>query len=450
MKDSRRLLSSVFNQAFYLGPEGVGMCMPVFLAFRNGQENPRSMMGSDDAAPKVGFEARFTFSATPYVSEEEQYWLDYYPVLTDTGVLVIPVMETLMQYDYCGVPGTSTLAKWYQKGEADPQVKAFLEVSNTPGGAVLGTAEVALAKLACTKTIVTFCEGMSCSGGQYISSASDYTFASSLNCMFGSIGVMISYRDYTEYYESLGIKMIDLYSVDSPLKNAEHRAAKEGDFTQYTEGILYKLDQNFMNFVKATRPGVSELALKGKTMLTQEAQENGLIDGICTFDEALAFALSKSPRKITPKQYTEMSKGSISSRIWTALGLSTEQTDATQAENEVIGQIDNLNTQVSERDTTIATHVATIAERDSTIQGLNDQIAANNTAHQTATAGLNARITELEARVPGAVVAQAATTTTDPISVEGDSPAAANAGMAQVSNLAAAAQKNRENRNKKR
>ncbi len=439
MKDSRRLLSSVFNQAFFLGPEGVGMCMPVFLAFRNGQENPRSMMGSDDAAPKVGFEARFTFSATPYVSEEEQYWLDYYPVLTDTGVLVIPVMETLMQYDYCGVPGTSTLAKWYQKGEADPQVKAFLEIQNTPGGSVLGTAEVALSKLACTKTIVTFCEGMSCSGGQYISSASDYTFASSLNCMFGSIGVMISYRDYTAYYENLGIKMIDLYSVDSPLKNAEHRAAKEGDYSQYTEGILYKLDQNFMNFVKATRPNVSELALQGKTMLTQEAQENFLIDGICTFDEALAFALSKSPRKITPKQYTNMS---FINKVRAKFGLSTEQPDATQAETEVMGQIDSLNTQVSERDTTIATHVSTIAERDSTIQGLNDQIAANNTAHQTATAGLNARIAELEASVPGAPVAQAPTPTTDPITVEGDSPAVGNTAMNQVSAFIGAAQKN--------
>jgi ClpP class serine protease len=230
------------------------------------------------------------YSPEPYVSTADTWYYDHFPVKLG-NVLVIPVIGAITQEDYCGTAGTKTIIGWYEKAKADKSIQSILEVKNTPGGDVLGTGAFADYKIGYPKPIVGFCEGMECSAGMYIGAGDDYKFATR-DSIVGSIGVMTTFVNWKGWYEKNGIKVESLYSKESPLKNDAYRKAVEGDFKGYTDGILFKFDSSFMEFIQTQRPNASKKALQGAEFIGKEAIEAGLIDEIGSFEAAYQKALS--------------------------------------------------------------------------------------------------------------------------------------------------------------
>lgn len=220
-------------------------------------------------------------SGTDYFGIAQNY--DYYPVMMQDGILAIPVMGVILQKDYCYAPGTQTIANWYIQAMQDPNVNGILEIMDSPGGAVFGTEELARTKLKVReagKEIITNVTGLAGSAGFYIASSSDKIFASSNNCIVGSIGAMIRMRDSRKYEELRGISTIEIYSEDSPEKNIGEREAMKGNTDVLAKGLLKDLDANFMAFVKLQRPQLTAKALKGDVFVGNAAVDNGLIDGV--------------------------------------------------------------------------------------------------------------------------------------------------------------------------
>jgi ClpP class serine protease len=133
---------------------------------------------------------------------------------------------------------------------------------------------------------------------------------------------MNTFQDWSGYFEKQGIKISDLYSDTSPLKNDAYRRAVKGDFKGYTEGILHSFDASFMDFMQLHRPNISKNALKGADFLSQAAIENGLIDEIGDFQAALNKANELSTtKKIFKTKSIQMSNVLMSVPAALAAGL---------------------------------------------------------------------------------------------------------------------------------
>lgn len=285
----------------------------------------------------------------PYVSDRDTWYYDDYPVKIGQTV-VIPVVGAISQYDYCGTAGSKTIAGWYQKAQNDDDVKNIIELKNSPGGSVFGTRYLAEFKSKITKPILGYIDGLECSAAKYIGGVDDFSMASSDECIIGSIGTMTSFQDWSGWYKERGIIVEDLYSKTSPKKNDAYRKALKGDFTGYTDGILFKLDQSFMGFMKQCRPELSKDALDGADFLTQEAIQNGLCDGTGSFDQAYEMVQTLQKKDLSIKNTIQMSKVTMTipkGAVWAVKALGGEvvgeTTEDTKAEAEETDTTEGLN-----------------------------------------------------------------------------------------------------------
>lgn len=208
------------------------------------------------------------------------------------SVFVAKMSGVLMKNEYCGVPGTSNLRSWLQQADNDDRVVATVICMDTPGGTVNGLQELADTVKSLNKPVYGYVDGMSCSAGYYAMAYADEIFLSSSAACVGSIGTMMSFRNWTNSKEVLGFEDIILNSSYSPDKNKAFMDALEGDY----ETMIEELDQYALAFrevVKDARPQVQDEALTGKTFLGTEAIEVGLADGIASLEEVCAQILSK-------------------------------------------------------------------------------------------------------------------------------------------------------------
>lgn len=324
------LVSQISRGIWHMSPDSVYGLLPVAVNFLKGNDI-QAWFGDDDEinheAKKAKMERwKSQFSASTELFVEDWYY-DYLPLKINGDVVVIPVMGAIMQEDYCGSPGTKTIQSWYEKAANDPEVKGIIELCNSGGGSVFGTHELAQYKVNYPKPILTLCEGLCCSAMEYIAAGSKYRMATSPNCIWGSVGVMTTFVDFKEYYKNEGIDVIDLYSKTSPKKNEAYRQASDKkDFRGYTDGVLFKLDTSFMDFVKVQLPNISEEALQGADYTTSDAIKNGLCDGMGTFQDAynkvIQMASEASSNNNTPNKMEKktVKMSAIVAKVMTYVG----------------------------------------------------------------------------------------------------------------------------------
>ncbi|MBD5428384.1 MAG: signal peptide peptidase SppA [Treponema sp.] len=175
----------------------------------------------------------------------------------------------------------------------DPHNTGIMLNLDTPGGSVYQSDEAYLALLdykeSTGRPVYAYITQMSASGGYYISCAADKIFGNR-NGLTGSIGVIFgSSIDATELLKNIGIKTKTFHagrnktmlSFDEPL-------------TEEQEAIMQAIaDEAYEQFVgivaesrNMTVEDVRTLA-DGSIYTTTMAARHGLIDGVCTFDEAL-------------------------------------------------------------------------------------------------------------------------------------------------------------------
>lgn len=204
-------------------------------------------------------------------------------------IAIIPLQGLLTlepYYNYWGeiiAPGTKQVAEQIEEATNDPNCLGVVLLGNSGGGYAIASGVIISAIQTFKesgKTIVGAVEGLCGSLAYEIFSYCDAIIATHNACMIGCIGSQITLQDSSKMYEAFGMKTITIKSTLTPQKNYEIEQALKGNSKPILENWIDPGAADFIASVKANRPNVSEMALKGSTLLSQKALENGLIDDI--------------------------------------------------------------------------------------------------------------------------------------------------------------------------
>ena len=175
----------------------------------------------------------------------------------------------------------------------DEENKGMILHVNTPGGSVFASDELYFAIREYQETtgrpVYSAMQAQATSGGYYISASCDKILANR-NCWTGSIGVtMGSLLDISQLLEDLGIK-VDTITAGS---NKAMGSGMEPMTEEQREIFQSLVDEAYDQFVELVADGrdmpveeVKEIA-DGRIYTAKQALENGLIDGIATYEEAI-------------------------------------------------------------------------------------------------------------------------------------------------------------------
>lgn len=313
-----------------------------------------------------------------------------------SGVAVISLEGAVMKYDYCGTPGTQSIAKALQQANENPSISSIVMIIDSPGGSVSGTQELVNVIRSVSKPVVAYADGMMCSAAMWIGSAAQHRIASAETAVIGSIGTMAQWRDFTGAYEKAGIKTHEIYATESTQKNIQFREAngnndkRESNYEPMVKTWLDPLNNIFTKDIVANMPNVDSSVLNGAHFIASEAITKGLVDEIGSFETAVKKALSlalaqtntQNPKTSNMKWKNILSKigitGSVTSVEEIKNGLTDEGVDAVEASLDQQETLQNQVTQLT-------------SERDA--------LQTKVTGHEQTIANLNTKITNLEAQV---------------------------------------------------
>jgi len=179
-----------------------------------------------------------------------------------------------------------------------PEIRAVVLVMNSPGGTVTDTESVyrEIVNLRQTKPVVTVIEGISASGGYYVSCASDYIFGKA-SSEIGNIGVIGTQPEKP-------IVMENIYST-GPYKMW---GMPRDSFSRELE----MMKQSFLQAVKLGRGDrlrmTDEVILRGEIYSGGDALRMGLIDALGSQTDAINKAADLAKiRHYTVKDMFEIS-----------------------------------------------------------------------------------------------------------------------------------------------
>lgn len=187
--------------------------------------------------------------------------------------------------------GSKDIRDWMIQASAIDNVVANILYIDSNGGCV-GCEDDLRDGLAAVRAagqkVIAIVDGKAASMAYYFASLCDEIWAVNPRHEVGCIGCLISYYDIADGAENAITheKYVEMYATQSTEKNGEFRAVSQGD----REAMQERLDrhcQEFMDSVKATRPGVSDDQLKGKMYPAGEVL-GSMVDRIGTLDELVA------------------------------------------------------------------------------------------------------------------------------------------------------------------
>lgn len=264
-------------------------------------------------------------------------------------------------YDYIGTLyvegeideyGTGTYNHQYLLNAIDAMMddgynKGMVLYVNTPGGSVYASDELYLKireyQEETGRPVYSAMQSQATSGGYYISASCDKILANR-NCWTGSIGVtMGTFMDVSGLLENLGIRT-DTITAGS---NKAMGSGMEPMTDEQREIFQSLVDEAYEQFVGLVAEGrdmkldeVKKLA-DGRIYTAKQALENGLIDGIATYAEAVldmqsAYGLEGCEvESFVPK---------VSSDLYSLLGILAEQKDLSgMTDAEMIKELVALN-----------------------------------------------------------------------------------------------------------
>lgn len=220
------------------------------------------------------------------------------PAFTSSGlgdaVAIIRVEGTILSGDSTdnSVDAISgTVISELESAGADPAIKAIVLRVDSPGGSVTGSAQIWETINAIEKPVVASMASMAASGGYYVSAPADYIIARP-DTLTGSLGVIMTVFDATGLMEKVGLQVIDITSGENKAIGSMY-----AEMTPDQHEILQTLtDESYTEFVRVISEGrdmsqeeVIALA-DGRVYSGRQALENGLVDQLGNFDDAIAKA----------------------------------------------------------------------------------------------------------------------------------------------------------------
>jgi signal peptide peptidase SppA len=227
---------------------------------------------------------------------ENRYYVSYDDAPVGS-VSLSHVKGTLMKDDWCGDPGTASLAKALQRADAHANIGSHILLIDSPGGTVDGTKDFADTIASLGKPVIAFVDGIAASAAYWASAAADEIMLSNDTSSVGSIGTMLAFQDYRGWYEQKGVKFHDIRADASHEKNESYYQALKGNYKPVIEQQLNPLNDIFVNAVKTFRAGVPDKALHGRMFLAADAIQLKLADSIGNFSQAVARAQALADAK---------------------------------------------------------------------------------------------------------------------------------------------------------
>jgi protease-4 len=183
---------------------------------------------------------------------------------------------------------SSTVVHFIEQAEANSSVKAIVLYINSPGGAVVPSAEMYRAVKKAEKPVVAVMGDVAASGGYYIAAGADKILAHPAT-ITGSIGVYGQLVNAAELFEKLGVQGIIVRSGDSKAVGNWYERPTEEQIA-IEQAIVDELHTMFVLDVAEGRdmPEQEVRALAdGRPYTGQQALELGLIDMLGNLKDAI-------------------------------------------------------------------------------------------------------------------------------------------------------------------
>ena len=391
------IAKDIFGSPWHMEASGLQQYFPVVLGMMNGA------VIVQEKEPQENFPFALSANTQQPVmwSEEEPDPVEEEDSSREKVVHVLPVRGVMMKHDMiCGPRGTRTLANRLLKADSDQAVIGHVMIIEGPGGAANAVPELADAMKQCQKPILVWVDGIMASAHMYVGSYATEIMASRPTDIIGSIGTMIVYsgRKSESEEDLFRIREVSVYADDAFEKNEEYeKAINNFDVKLVKERVLNPHNQDFVNDIKANRPGVEDKHLHGRTFPANEVI-GSLIDCIGTFDDAVnrvielsnykketdagsngsqANSNTKNQKKMS-KKYLKIQKavGSQDALEVEADGSRTFSPDEMEAVDNALADNsgEELQSQLDTANESLQTANNTVAERDQTIEELRDEI----------------------------------------------------------------------------
>ena len=173
----------------------------------------------------------------------------------------------------------------------DPSVVAIILAVNSPGGSVVGSADIHRALWECPKPLVTSMGETAASGGYYIACATDYIIARP-GTITGSIGVISQYINASELLDKLGISSQTIKSGVYKDQGSLYRELTEDELAMM-QAMVDEMYAEFVAVVAEGRgmdPNDVRAVADGRVFTGRQAIASGLVDAEGNLDDAVAVA----------------------------------------------------------------------------------------------------------------------------------------------------------------
>jgi protease-4 len=200
------------------------------------------------------------------------------------------------------------VVKEIEKYDEDSSVRAIVLRVNSPGGGIAQSQEIYEAVKKADKDIVASLGSIAASGGYYISCGADRIIANP-GTITGSIGVITTFPKYHQLLKKIGVEYEVIKSGEHKDIGSPYREMTE-DEKRLLQDVIDDLFDQFVEVVSVERDIPKEEVLKladGRILSGNQAHEQGLVDEIGTFSDAVRIAgelggIEGKPRVIRPKK----------------------------------------------------------------------------------------------------------------------------------------------------
>jgi len=214
-------------------------------------------------------------------------------------IALIPVIGETSKMGGSNGMQTMSLSQMLLKAQRSGKYKAALIYVDSPGGSVDGMEDWADEIRNATIPTLAFIDGYGASGGYWQAISTNRVLANVANSnMIGSIGVQTLHIDRRAVAKNTIGDVKIIRARQSELKNAIN------SYEELTpEGEAWIIDRlsesadTFINYVSSRRPDidVNSDVMKGAVYTGPQAVAAGLIDGLATYDQAIAELIGMIP-----------------------------------------------------------------------------------------------------------------------------------------------------------
>lgn len=239
--------------------------------------------------------------------------------MTAEGVAILSLQGTLTKYgsSFSSQGSTQNARRMIRNAARSERAKAIVLRIDSPGGSVAGTDDLArdIADAAKQKPVIAYAEDLMASAAYWVGSQATKIYANP-SAEIGSIGVYTYLHDVSRMAENAGVKAIVVRSGKFKGMGTPGEAVSDEMLAE----VQSKVDEYAADFASAVAMGrkmkpdaVAEIA-DGRTFKAAAAQSMGLIDGVMSFDEAVAKALPSSTKvsAVNKRPAVNSTKGDMS------------------------------------------------------------------------------------------------------------------------------------------